>query len=149
MFWMAKTFSQCYYQEMTTSHTIYKNISTHTKKKHVYDIQNMCELLIPTIVDQHTLCTNVSEIQEYGFITLILLCTQHVFDSQNMLKWFLLILILHHTLGYSILCQHKNPCFWHPKHASIANPNHYGLVQIMKLHLFHFRILTHHCYSDE
>ena len=116
----------------TLHHTLYIRIAQPITKRHVFDVKNMCALLIPTIVAQHTLCTSISEIQEYGFITVILHCIRHVFDSQNMLTWFLPIVILHHSLGYRTLSQPKDPCFWHPKHAGIANPNHYGQVHIMQ-----------------
>jgi hypothetical protein len=116
----------------TLRQTLYIRISQPITKRHVLDIQNMLALLIPTIMAQHTLCTSISEIQKYGFITLILLCIQHVFDSQNIFILFLPIVILHHALGYRTLCQPKVPCFSYPKHAGIGNPNHYGLVHIMQ-----------------
>jgi hypothetical protein len=111
---------------------LYKTFSQSTTKKHVFDIQNMPALLIPTHMAKHTLCTSVSEISEYEFITLILLCIQHIFDSQNMFTQPLTIVILHHTLGYTIHNHTKDLCFGYRKQTGIVNSNHYSLVHTMQ-----------------
>jgi hypothetical protein len=81
-------------------HALYIRISWPKTQIHVFDIQNMLALLSQTIMAQSTLCTNVSEILEYGFIILIKLSIQHVFDSQNMFPLLLPIAMLHYTLCY-------------------------------------------------